>query len=943
MCGVSLSAQMAEGASGAIAQQGSAAASHGGVAVGGDVGGNVVTGDNNSVTYIVHQYQDKTTRPLDQAELRRQIVAYLDWVRERCGTIELRGIKREGQQVVQLELDTAYIPLEAELYEPPEEERHLLPQKGPEMKIRSSERRSIELNNVLGLGQRVILTGGPGCGKTTVLLHIAWTLAAAIATDAPALAQAKLGLADALPLPLFVPLSAYAAHLRQLPGGASARDRTLAGFISRYLVEKQTCFDLPEDFFQQLMRNGQAVILLLDGLDEVPDEAERVRVRQAIEELVTGRETMRVVVTCRTAAYQGRTALGKGFREVRVRPLDDKHIEALVRGAYNHIYRHDPAARQAKATELLQGIGKLEENRRQRSGTNVERLVSSPLLVRMLLVVHFSERRLPEQRAELYMKATDAMLLPDYAPDEEIADRLGKLVGGSREVHRDLVQHLAFAMHSRGEAQGREISEDNLKQILQADPAYTGLMNDFIALTRLRGTLLEERLGVYRFIHLAFQEYLAARYLAEVKRDVEGIVSFLESGPALDSWWREPILLIAGYLGVTSPQTARGFVRRLAGVGEKAAERNARLEPDVQMACAELAGVALLEWQTAASDLQREIAGRIAALYENIDMMNRARPTLRATAGVTLARLGDPREAVTTLDKMELCLVPQGPFWMGSPDEDKMAFDREKPLHQFEVPYDFWIGRYPVTMVQFSTFVEASGYEPRDKDSLLGVPNHPVVWVTWYDAVEFCKWLTQDWRRKRLLPDGLVVRLPSESEWEKAARGGIQIPNTQYRATQYPISNIKTLLGANANGKMQGTRVEMMDNPMPERVYPWGNEDCADRANYGEMEIGTTSAMGCFPRGASPYGALDMSGNVYEWTQSLWGNDFSEPDFKYPYNPQDGREKLDADLSVLRVLRGGAFDYSAGSVRCAFRGWDSPGLRHYNAGFRLVIAPGDPF
>ncbi len=411
------------------------------VLVGTQVEGDVL-GAGASITYILNQYLTKEEQRSDPAELRQQVTGYLIWLADRCGTIELRGIKREGQQVVQLDLETVYVPLAAEIYEPPTGMR---PRSAMD-EMRMS--RSISLDEVLSLGKRIILTGGPGSGKTTVLLHIAWTLARAIITDDPALARSKLGLTAGLPLPIFVPLSAYATYVRRLPPATAAHKRTLAAFISHYLIEKQSSFDLPHDFFQRLLRDGQAVVLLLDGLDEVPDEAERVRVRQAIEELMTGRDNMQAVVTCRTAAYKGRTALGKGFREVRVTPLDDAHIEALVRQAYSHIYRFDPATCRRKADELWQGIREMEAARRRRLGEKVERLVSSPLLVRMLLVVHFSERRLPEQRAELYMKATDAMLLPEYAPDEEIADRLGRLVGGSREVHRDLVQHLAFVMHT---------------------------------------------------------------------------------------------------------------------------------------------------------------------------------------------------------------------------------------------------------------------------------------------------------------------------------------------------------------------------------------------------------------------------------------------------------------------------------------------------------------
>jgi formylglycine-generating enzyme required for sulfatase activity len=875
-----------------------------------NISGPVITGDNNSVTYFVHQYLAKVGQLLDQEVLRQQIGNYLAWVCDRCGTLELRGIKREGQQVLQLSLGDVYIPLEAEVYESPEDQRSTgrvmreeLAHDGP---------RSVELNQVLGLGQHIILTGGPGCGKTTVLLHIAWTLSTAIVTDSRAKAKERLGLEGTLPLPIFVPLSAFAMHLRQSRSLASPHDKTLAAFISRYLIEKQTSFDLPDDFFQQLMRDDRTVILLLDGLDEVPDEALRVEVRQAIEELLTGPERMRmrVVVTCRTAAYKDRTPLGKDFREVRVRPLDDQHVEALVRAACEHLYRHDLVTCQAKTDALLQGIRHLEEERSRRLGKGAERLVSSPLLVRMLLVVHFSERRLPEQRAELYMKATDAMLLPEYAPDEKIADRLGRMVGGSREIHREMVQYLAFTMHKRGETQGHEIGEDDLRQVLGNIPLYAKLTSDFIALTRLRGTLLEERLGVYRFIHLAFQEYLAARYLAEIKRGeagVDGIAAFLEEGPILNSWWREPMLLVTGYLSVTSPQTARMFIRRLAGVDEGAAQRKAVAPlPAVQFASAEAAGLALLEWQSTTSDLHNELAVRLATLFENADLMNQTRPSTRAAAGVVLARLGDPREPVMTLDKMEFCFVPRGPFWMGEGNEQHL---------NKHLDFDYLMARYPVTVAQFRAFVDASGHRSRDADSLRGALNHPVVLVSWYDSQAFCTWLTSDWQSKELLPKGWCVALPSEAEWEKTARGGVQFTNIKSQ-----ISNITQLTRS---------QTSLAENPNPKRIYPWGDKPDPNCANYGNTNIGTISTVGCFPSGASPYGCEDMSGNVCEWTRSIYRH--------YPDESRHAREKIaGADKCVLR---GSAFYNGEDAGRCSIRDGDYPGGRYSTVGFRVMLLP----
>ncbi|MGH7494141.1 MAG: SUMF1/EgtB/PvdO family nonheme iron enzyme [bacterium] len=920
-----------------------------------------ISGDNPSVTFITQQYLKRGDAANDAVALRRHIANYLTWLRDRCGKIELRGIKREGEQVVQLDLQSVYVPLAAEAYRPWGDNELGNNSRGVRNSTRILEKdrlereqsRTIAMRRLLQQGNRLVVTGGPGSGKTTVLMHIAWTLATALGHAKSNSAREKLGLTDALPLPILVPLNAYAGHLRHLPAAASPAQKTLASFISSYLIEKQSSFDLPREFFQLLLRDGQAVILLLDGLDEVPNEDERARVREAIEELATGRERMRIVVTCRTAAYKDRTALGRGFREVRVKPLEKKHINALVKQAYRNLYCHDPKTCREKINDLLHGIAKLEQDRRVLLGEDAERLVTSPLLVRMLLVVHYSERTLPNQRAELYMKATDNILKPEYSQDVETANRIGRLVGGSLERHREVVQYLAFAMHCRGTRQGREISEYELRQALADNPVFAPLLDDFIALTRLRGTLLEERLGNYRFIHLAFQEYLAARYLAEIKRGesgVEGIAAFLENGPILDSWWREPALLVAGYLSVNSPQTAQMFLRRLAGADEKAGSRSP-LSPEARWTVAEIAASAFLEAQVPPENLQTVLAVRLTELFYDSETMAQVRPTLRAATGQALARLGDPRDAVLRVERMEFCLIPKGPFYMGSPLDEEAADDDEKTDNLTRhMDRDFWISRFPITNAQFQTFVKAGGYEepkfwteakaakvwkngainsrwdneprirPADFGSPFNLSNHPAVGITWYEALAFARWLEKLYHERGWLDERWQVTLPSEAEWEKAARGGIHIPSEKIVRAIHDLD--------------QG-HVELRENPLPQRRYPWIGEEDSSRANYDHSGIGKTSPVGCFSNGQSPYGCEEMSGNVWEWTRSLWG--------KYPYpDDQEGRkqrEHLGASEDKSRVLRGGAFGNGGGGVRCAYRFRGGPDRQGGNFGFRVAALP----
>lgn len=303
----------------------------------------------------------------------------------------------------------------------------------------------------------------------------------------------------------------------------------------------------------------------------------------------------------------------------------------------------------------------------------------------------------------------------------------------------------------------------------------------------------------------------------------------------------------------------------------------------------------------------------------------------RARAGDDLARLGDPRWRAATWNLPDEALlgfveVPSGPFVMGSDRQQDLHADQDElPQHRLELP-GYYIARYPVTAAQFQTFVEAGGYQerhywrearrlgfwhmaqfqgwlddkPRGRPYTFGapfqLPNHPVVGVTWYEALAYCRWLTEQLQATSCLPEPLgrllregtwQVRLPGEAEWEKAARG--------------------------SDG----------------RIYPWGDEPDPSRANHRDTRLGSTSPVGCFPGGVSWCGAQELSGNVWEWCHSLFR--------PYPYDPADGRE--DPRAMSPRVLRGGAFPDTLALLRCTRRVRYYPDCWLRSLGFRLVLAP----
>ena len=747
--------------------------------------------------------------------------------------------------------------------------------------------------NLLTTHNGLIVLGDPGAGKTTLLKFLGLSLATGQGE--------ALGLGTRLPV--LVPLSAYATALK--PGEA---DIPLDRFIGDYYRDRGVALSI-DALLEQALRNGKA-LLLLDGLDEVRDSSQRQRVvGLVVDFFATHRKAgNKFVLTSRIVGYSDVRPRVEGLAECTLVDLEDEEIEVFVdkwTAALERAARGQSSVTAFEAErerdELLSAIWR---------NPSVKALAVNPLLLTILALMKRQNVDLPERRVQLYQAYVET-LLKHW--------KLGRSLTGGR-VGRDLdvvetiriLAPLALWMHRTSPSVGL-VPKEKLKRELEviyqarrhADPerAAREFLEDVL---REEANLLLNRGGnQLGFIHLTFQEYLAGVALTQKgQQDVGPIIDELAAHVG-DDTWHEVSLLAIGFLGIVQ--------QRDEAASEVLIELIKRA-PGTPGEAVTLAGEAMADagpgGVTPAA--QQQV---LTALLQTMRDDEHVKPKQRAEAGRALAACGDSRFDRTcwflpkdkTLGFREILT---GQFLMGSDKRhDKAAFDNELRQHPVELPR-YYLARWPVTVAQFRVFVETGGYTPEDPECLKGKDNHPVVRVTWYDAAAYCVWLNEHLQvlaQERLatgsqLPspefwqglaqDTLGVGLPSEAEWEKATRG------------------------------------------VDGRVYPWGGEAAdPDRANYVDTGIGTTTAVGCFPGGASPYGCEEMSGNVWEWTRSLWGG--------YPY-PKTGverqaREDLSADSP--RVLRGGSFDYIPEFMRCAYRYFRFPVDRANAVGFRVVVSP----
>lgn len=229
-------------------------------------------------------------------------------------------------------------------------------------------------------------------------------------------------------------------------------------------------------------------------------------------------------------------------------------------------------------------------------------------------------------------------------------------------------------------------------------------------------------------------------------------------------------------------------------------------------------------------------------------------------------------QKVSEADGMSLVYIPEGEFLMGSADTDPEAAADEKPSHLVWLDA-YWIDQTEVTNSMYMRCVEAEvcSLPIIPDEDLIQEPGRPVQGLAWTQAVDYCSWVGR--------------RLPSEAEWEKAARG--------------------------TDGQ----------------IYPWGNDLPATPVANFDFQFDGFTQVGNFPEGASPYGVLDMAGNVWEWTADWYDeNYYARSPYENPTGPQSG---------IIRSIRGGAWNTVSRAIRVANRHWAYP-YRDDIVGFRCA-------
>jgi formylglycine-generating enzyme required for sulfatase activity/energy-coupling factor transporter ATP-binding protein EcfA2 len=837
--------------------------------------------------------------PLAPAELAALYRRYQGFLIETFGSLDFRGIL-QLQNVVRLRLEDIYVPLMGQPGPPPDttiQPANTAPPTNGTPVQRHQQRSSdppppaaVPLHDLVRDQPFLVVLGDPGAGKSTLVRALLLALADGSGYQ-------RFGLVGSW-LPILFPVAAF-AEARQSPGG-----QDLAPLV--YLSTYYSGLSQPDygALFWRALQTGRALVLF-DGLDEV--RGDRLALVRCLEAFVREWDAPgnRFVATSRIAGYDDAPLDDRLFVRATVQPLSDAGIRRFIT-QWSAAYER--AGAQGLPIDPLVAALELQRRIEQRAhdlqaavftNANVNNLARSPLLLTILALVHQQGASLPDRRVDLYRLCVEA-LAETWNRSRSLTGREVDVYLGTEKIDERFVVNLLgpaalwMQQHQPGGLVERHDLEHQLARTLsQTDGLPHGraqrLARSFIELMQYDTGLLQERgYQRYGFLHLTFEEYLAARALLEsvtVQRPDDAIHQC-----CVDPAWREVLRLM---VAAASQREAQRLLLHLLTAPTTPATRG---RPTV------LAGECLL-------DIGRNGATQHAwcAVVEQLGKLasNPQPPREVRIAGCrVLGELGDPRlldiHSGDAPTGGYWCPINTGSFWYCS-DDTTLA------LHAVDLPYDYQIARFPITNADYRQFIAAGGYRQRhwwtehgsqfvQSAALAEHPattsssklSRPVVGVSWYEAAAYCAWLSEQGHQAGWLPSQYIIRLPTSLEWERAAR------HTDTRR------------------------------------YPWGDAaPSPEHANYDATGIHAPTPVGCFPLGAAACGALDLAGNVWEWTAT----------------PADAHHQpapcADFAPDTRPVIRGGAFNWSRDYLHCGARYWFTSSYRQNLLGFRVVCCPQD--
>jgi len=785
---------------------------------------------------------------------------YLDWLWRRCASVELLGQDmRQGQAIT---LNLVYVPA---LTQPAASDK---PDDGSTRrrgrgKLRAMGEEEKQPTTLLArLDEASLFVPAPaGAGKSTFCRWAALRCHPDAPTSHPV--PPPEGFEEPVPsnlrtrLPLLIPLREFARAMDCGQGRRSWNHGGLERALAAWVDAEQPP-GLSGTLLRAHLRAGNA-FLLLDGLDEVPPSETRDGATVYPRELLLSgladalpaweKAGNRTLLTSRPYGLDEGWLARLGLARAPLEPLPEP-LQKLFVTRWFHTLGKEELARQLLAA--------------MPDRPDLAPLVETPLLLTAVCVLYDNGGRLPEDRYELYKSIVSLVLHSRYPGDAR-----------EREPVLRRLEAIAYGMHT-GEPDGpkrktpaSEISwieaERLLAHFANVNPSYeAGQVEPAVQREELlhRSGLLIPREGDRAaFYHLSLQEFLAAQRMVRISNDLDQVFRTRATVPE----WRLTLLfLFAAQIAARDPEWGLELLMRLLAKQEPLSRRS---NPALAVFVAEALDLCLAKGYRIPPPLAGQLRDLAVGAIEN-EVKLQARQTL----GLILGQLRDPR--IRDLrDPDAYVEVPAGIY----------PFGEEGGTVGIDAP--FQLARYPVTNSQYRSFMEAGGYtkrrwwseagrawlekekvtEPRYwHDRRFNAPNQPVVGISFFEAEAFAA--------------SAGGRLPTEQEWEAAARG--------------------------AEG----------------REYPWGERWQDGICNTAEAGLGLTSPVGLFPRAKTPEGLEDMAGNVWEWCQSL-------------YYEEEGGEP-----DAARVLRGGSWGYDQDGARCAVRVGIYPDNRDNYFGFRVVCS-----